>query len=286
MKDPSCQRLISWVKTQPNTQAEIAEKIGFSLSGFAAILSKGKTISTTVALALECAYGVRSDWILKGKGEPMRKSWTDYLKLGDRMILDLQPERSELEMRWWEKKLELVRKKKFVAILIIEEMRKNSVEGVEILQSRFKNNADRMSAIENSLLKNRSIAFRTAQKNGSHVTRDEFYYVLLLVLWSGESPDEVAEKDDRTSLLIKDKGAFDALKTTVKEIEADLSELEKLYTPEIFAKPYLDYQINKVPLPINREEILYKISPAQIDKFWMELGNSDDLLEMIQASAA
>jgi len=286
MKDSSCLRLISWVKSQSLTQAEIADSIGLTRSGLTAILSKGKKISKTIALALECAYGVRSDWILEGKGEPMRQIWTDYLKLRDRMILDLKPESAELEMRWWEKKLEVPRKKKFVATLIIEEMRKNSAEGVEILQSRFNNNADRMAALENSLLMNRSIAFRTSQQNGSNVTRDEFQYVLLLVLWSGKSPDEVSEKDDRTSLLIKDKGAFDALKTTVREIEADLSEMEKLYAPEIFAKPYLDYQINRVPFPINRKEILYKISPAQIDKFWMELGSAEDLFELVYTCAA
>jgi len=109
---------------------------------------------------------------------------------------------------------------------------------------------------------------------------------LLLILWSEQKLEEIEESDDLLQQILGDQEALVWLNIAAREIEADLREINRLFSPEIFARPYLNYQIPKLPIATNSEEVLKKLTPTQISRFWMELGSAEDLFELLHTYAA
>ena len=242
-------------------------------------------LTLSMALAIENLYKINHRWVLHGEGG-IWKDELDRLQIRHRMILDLAPDRPDLERKWWERKMGLPRKKQEVASQIIYWMEENSLEGVEVIRSRSQTDSMKFSQKEQNLRKHRLACWNSARANGTLVIKDDFYMALLLILWSEQKPEEILDSDDLLKQVLGDQEALVWLNTAAIEIEADLRDINQLFAPEIFADPYLNYQIPKMPIATNSEEVLKKLTPTQISRFWMELGSAEDLFELLHTYAA
>jgi len=279
------ERLKKAVKLTGLSQGEFAKSLGITRTGLSGVFAGNSRLTLSLALAIENLYKINHCWVLRDEGE-IWKNEVERLPIRQRMILDLAPDRSDLERKWWERQLSLPRKKQEVISKIIYWMEENSIEGLSILQSRFQKDSVKFSQIELSLRNHRIAFWNSAQANGSLVKKDDFYIALLLALWSGQSLEKVTNSDEQLKNVSEDKQALIWLSQAVREIEADLCEIEKLFAPKIFARPYLSYQIQRAPLPTSLGEVINKLSNDQIEKYWEKLGSGEELFEMIQASAA
>jgi len=279
------ERLKKAVKLTGLSQGKFAESLGITRTGMSGVFGGQSRLTLSMALAIENLYKINHRWVMHGEGG-IWKDELDRLQIKHRMILDLAPDRPDLERKWWERKLGLPRKKQEVASQIIYWMEENTLEGVEVIRSRSQTDSMKFSQKEQNLRVHRLACWNSARTNGSLVNKDDFYMALLLILWSEQKLEEIEESDDLLQQILGDQEALVWLNIAAREIEADLREINRLFSPEIFARPYLNYQIPKLPIATNSEEVLKKLSPAQISRFWMELGSAEDLFELVYTYAA
>ena len=279
------ERLKKAVKLTGLSQGKFAESLGITRTGMSGVFGGQSRLTLSMALAIENLYKINHRWVMNGEGG-IWKDELDRLQIKHRMILDLAPDRTDLERKWWERKLGLPRRKQEVASQIIYWMEENTLEGVEVIRSRSHTDSMKFSQQEQNLRVHRLACWNSARTNGSLVNKDDFYMALLLILWSEQKPEEIEESDDLLQQILGDQEALVWLNIAAREIEADLREINRLFSPEIFARPYLNYQIPKLPIATNSEEVLKKLSPAQISRFWMELGSAEDLFELVYTYAS
>ncbi len=279
------QRLKKAVKLTSMTQGKFAESLGITRTGMSGVFGGQSRLTLSMALAIEHLYKINHRWVLHCEGG-IWKDEVDRLQIRHKMTLDLAPDRLDLEKKWWERKLKLPRKKQEVVSQIIYWMEENSLEGFEVLRSRSQADSVKFFQKETNLRKHRLACWNSARANGTLVIKDDFYMALLLILWSEQKPEEILDSDDLLKQVLGDQEALVWLNTAAREIEADLREINQLFAPEIFADPYLNYQISKMPIATNSEEVLKKLTPTQISRFWMELGSAEDLFEMLHTYAA